>query len=150
MNQDKIMKRRMVTAIILLIITLIALFVFIGLYVDETRRVQETYRKQYRTELGHASEEISIYLEPEGDHDLIYERVSSYMSCAASFAFLIEDFEEKQVIINQLNTALIKYPVQMKPKMKEVKEAVDDILSDLDKGYDKLSELIGSLELKGN
>jgi len=140
----------MVTAIILLIITLIALFVFIGLYVDETRRVQETYRKQYRTELGHASEEISIYLEPEGDHDLIYERVSSYMSCAASFAFLIEDFEEKQVIINQLNTALIKYPVQMKPKMKEVKEAVDDILSDLDKGYDKLSELIGSLELKGN
>lgn len=150
MNQDKIMKRRMVTAIILLIITLIALFVFIGLYVDETHRVQETYRKQYRTELGHASEEISIYLEPEGDHDLIYERVSSYMSCAASFAFLIEDFEEKQVIINQLNTALIKYPVQMKPKMKEVKEAVDDILSDLDKGYDKLSELIGSLELKGN
>lgn len=150
MNQDKIMKRRMVTAIILLIITLIALFVFIGLYVDETHRVQETYRKQYRTELGHASEEIDIYLEPEGDHDLIYERVSSYMSCAASFAFLIEDFEEKQVIINQLNTALIKYPVQMKPKMKEVKEAVDDILSDLDKGYDKLSELIGSLELKGN
>lgn len=150
MNQDKIMKRRMVTAIILLIITLIALFVFIGLYVDETHRVQETYRKQYRTELGHASEEISIYLEPEGDHDLIYKRVSSYMSSAASFAFLIEKFEEKQVIINQLNTALIKYPVQMKPKMKEVKEAVDDILSDLDKGYDKLSELIGSLELKGN
>ena len=72
------------------------------------------------------------------------------MSCAASFAFLIEGYEEKQVVINQINTALIKYPVQMKPKMNEVKEAVDDILSDLDKGYDKLKEIVDGLELKGN
>lgn len=140
----------MVTAIVLMLISFIALCVFIGLYIDETRRVQETYRKQYKTELGHVSEEISIFLEPEGDHDLIYERASSYMSCAASFAFLIEGYEEKQVVINQINTALIKYPVQMKPKMNEVKEAVDDILSDLDKGYDKLKEIVDGLELKGN
>lgn len=150
MNQDKIMKRRMITAIVLLIVTLITMCVFIGLYIDETHRVQETYRKQYRTELGHVSEELGLYLDAEGDHEFIYRRASSYMSCAASFAFLLNDFEEKQVVVNQIQSAMIKYPVQMNTKIGELKEAVDDILGDLDKGYDELREIIDSLELKGN
>ncbi|MBR1739700.1 MAG: hypothetical protein IJ737_05335 [Ruminococcus sp.] len=140
----------MVTAIILLILTLIALLVFIGLYVDETRRVQETYRKQYKTELKHVSEEITYYMEPEGDHELVYQRVSSYMSCAASFAFLIDDFSEQQKAVNEINTCLIKYPEQMAPKMEELKTAVDDILADLDKGYDELEAIIETIDLKGN
>ena len=40
------MKRRMVRAIVLLVIAIISLVIFIGLYVDEKRRVQETYRAQ--------------------------------------------------------------------------------------------------------
>lgn len=150
MNQEKIMKRKMVTAIILLVVTLIALVVFIALYIDETHRVQETYRKQYVTELKHASEEISFYLEPEGDHELIYRRVSSYVSSADSFAFLINDFSDRQKVINQLNTCLIKYPEQMQERMEEVKAAIDHIIEDLDKGYDELEEIIDGIDLKGN
>ncbi|MBR6101721.1 MAG: hypothetical protein IKP95_04775 [Ruminococcus sp.] len=150
MNQDKIMKRRMITAIVLMLICLIALLVFIGLYVDETKRVQEVYRTQYKTELRHVVEEIDIYLEPEGDDDLVYRRVCSYMSNAGAFAFLIEDFSEKQILINQISTALIKYPVQMQPKLEELKQAINDILAELDKGYTELDELFQSIELKGN
>ena len=38
------MKNRMIRAIVLFIVTLIALLIFIGLYIDEKQRVQETYR----------------------------------------------------------------------------------------------------------
>lgn len=150
MNQDKIMKRRMITAIGVAIVTLIALVIFIGLYVDETRRVQETYKKQYRTELRHVVEEIDIYQQAEGDHELVYKRIMTYMSNAGAFAFLIEDFSDKQIIINEISTLLIKYPVQMEPKLEDLKTAVNDILSDLDKGYDECRELFESIELKGN
>ena len=150
MNQEKIMKRRMITAIVLMLIAFIALAVFIGLYIDETRRVQETYRSQYMTELKHASEEIGFFLEPEGDHQLIYRRASSYVSSANSFAFLINDFADRQKVINELNTCLIKYPEQMQERMEEVKTAIDHIIEELDKGYDELEAVIGSIDLKGN
>ena len=144
------MKRRMITAIVLLILTLIALLVFIGLYIDETHRVQETYRSQYKTELGHVSEEIAIYLEPEGDKDFIYKRISSYMSCADSFAFLINDFSDRQKTINTITTCLIKYPEQMPDKLEELKTAIDDILAGLDKGYDEIDAIVETIDLKGN
>ncbi|MBR6046252.1 MAG: hypothetical protein IKP47_11510 [Ruminococcus sp.] len=150
MNQDKVMKRRMITAIVLMLVSFIALAIFIGLYLDETTHVQDTYKKQYRTEIGHVLTEIDIYLEPEGDHELIYRRVTNYMSNAGAFAFLIDDFTEKQIIVNEVSTALIRYPDQMKEKMEELKTALSDINSELDKGYDELKELYESLDLKGN
>ncbi len=140
----------MVTAIIVTIITIIALVVFIGLYIDETKRVQETYRSRYTTELGHVSEEISFYLKAEGDHEFIYRRIIGYMSAANSFAFLIDDFSERQKTINELYSALIKYPEQMSGKLEDAKTALDHICEGLDKGYDELDELIGTLDLKGN
>ncbi|MBR1393165.1 MAG: hypothetical protein IJ561_04950 [Ruminococcus sp.] len=149
MNQDKLMKRRMIIAYILLGITVIALIVFIGLYIDETQRVQETYRKQYRTELGHVVEEIDIYSEAEGDRTMIFNRIANYMGNAGAFAFLLEDFEESQIIINETATALIKYPEQMSEKLEDLKTAVNDILADLDKGYDEAQEIVKSLDLKG-
>ena len=48
LGQEYIMKKRMVAAIFALIIALAALAVFIALYIDALRRVQETYRTQYR------------------------------------------------------------------------------------------------------
>ena len=113
MNQEKIMKRRMVSAIILFIITLIALLIFIGLYVDERHRVQKTYRDQYMTEMRHVSGEIEGYLNTEGGYDTRYSMLIGYMSNAASYAFLLDDFSDKQKIINEVSTALIKYPEQI-------------------------------------
>ncbi|MBR6872904.1 MAG: hypothetical protein IKN17_05300 [Ruminococcus sp.] len=150
MNQDKIMKRRMVTAIILLIITLIALIIFIGLYIDETHRVQETYRRQYTTELRHVNEEITIYKAAEGDLDYHYNRITVYMANAGSFAFLIENFTDKQIVINEISTCLLKYPNQMKDKLEDLQQAITDILAELDKGYDEAKAIYESIELKGN
>ena len=134
----------------MLIVTLFALLIFIGLYIDETRRVQRTYRKQYRTELRHVSGEIEGYLNTEGGYDTRYSMLIGYMSSAASYAFLIDDFEDKQKIINELNTCLIKYPEQMEKKLPEVKQAVDDILDDLDKGYDEAAAIVDDINKKGN
>ncbi len=150
MNQEKLMKKRMWTAIIMLIITFIALLVFIGLYVDETRRVQRTYRRQYRTELRHVSAEIEDYMNTEGGYDTRYSMIIGYMSSAASYAFLIDDLGEKQKIINELNTCLIKYPEQMEERLPEVKDAIDDILDDLDKGYDEAETIVGEINKKGH
>lgn len=150
MNQEKIMKRRMVSAIILFAITLIALLVFIGLYVDETRRVQRTYRAQYKTEMRHVSGEIEGYMNTEGGYDTRYSMIIGYMSNAASYAFLINDFTDQQKVINEVSTALILYPEQMSEKLGDLKQAVDDILDNLDKGYDEAAEIVASLDKKGH
>ena len=138
MNQEKILKRRFVTIMILWIITLIALLVFIGLYIDETRRVQETYRKQYKVELSHASKEIDSYLLNQGDTSHRYKRITSYVTCASSYAFLIE-----------VNTCLIKYPEQMGTKLEDLKQAFDDIGADLDKGYEEAQAVVDSVDKLG-
>lgn len=150
MNQEKLMKGKLVSTIILLIATFLALLIFIGLYVDETHKVQRTYRNQYRAELGHVSGEIEGYLKTEGGHDTRYSMVIGYMSSAASYAFLIDNFIEEQKTMNQLYTCLVKYPEQMSERLKDVKTAIDHILEDLDKGYDEVREIIDSIDKKGN
>jgi uncharacterized protein YoxC len=144
------MKRRMIRAIILFLITLVALIVFIALYVDETKRVQETYRRQYRTNLEKVSEDIESYKNGEGDHELRYMRIVSDMSAANSFAFLLDDFEEKSIIVNELATCIMKYPEQMKTKLDDMDKAVKDILDELDKGYDEAKAVVSSVDKKGN
>ena len=150
MNQESIMKRRMVTAIALCIIAIVGMLVFIGLYIDEKNSVQQTYRSQYHTSLKHVSDDVTSYLEAEGDKDMRYTRLVSDMSNAGSFAFLIDGFTEKQIIVNELSTCLLKYPDQMKGKLEDVKTAVDDMQQELDKGYEKAKEIVDSVDKKGN
>ena len=76
----------MIRALILFGITFLALLVFIALYIDETRRVQETYHRQYRTNLQKVSEDIQSYVNADGDLDLRYTRIVSDMSAANAFA----------------------------------------------------------------
>ena len=149
MNQEAIMKRKMIRAIILFIITFIAMLIFIGLYIDETKRVQRTYRNQYRTELRHVSGEITAYMKTEGGYAIRYSTIISYMSNAGSYAFLIDDFNDEQKTINEVSTALIKYPEQMSTKLEELNTAVNDILDGLDKGYDEAQAIVDSLDKKG-
>ncbi|MBR1724611.1 MAG: hypothetical protein IJ723_06300, partial [Ruminococcus sp.] len=145
MNQEKLMKRRMVTAIIAWIVTFITLLVFIGLYIDETHRVQETYRKQYLTEIKHASQEIEAYIDNQGDLDLRYKRIIYYMSAADSYAFLINDFTDQQIVVNELSTCFVKYPEQMSEKLEETKEALDEMYANHDKGYKAAEEIVDAI-----
>ena len=139
----------MITAIVIAVITLVALAVFIGLFVDEKNRVQETYKKQYKINLAHVQEDLESYLNAEGDHEMRYTRIVSDMSSVNSFAFLIDDFTEEQKAINQINSCLIKYPEQMKGKLAELLQIVKDISSDLDKGYDNAYKLVDSIDKLG-
>ncbi len=150
MNQEKVMKRRMVSAIAIASVTLISLLVFIALYADAMRRIQETYRRQYITELGHMSRDIAAYRDAEGDHELRYRMIISDASCAGSYLFLLDGHEREQITINEVKTCLIKYPEQMSGKMEELQTAVDDIIAELDKGYEEADELVASVNKKGH
>lgn len=143
------MKRRMISAIILFIITFIALLVFIALYMDEVRRVQETYRNQYRTSLGDVIEDIGSYRNGEGDMELRYRRILSDMSGATSFVFLIDDLGDEKKVINEVNTCIMKYPEQMRSKLDKLETALQDILDGLDKGYDEAKALVDSIDKQG-
>ena len=152
MGQEELMKSRMVRAIVLFVITLIALIVFIGLYIDEKRRVQETYRAQYRQSLLHVSEDIGDYLNGESDYQMRYTRVTSDMCSANSFAFLIEDFMEQRKAVNTLYTVLLKYPDQMnnRERLTELQTAVNDMADGLDKGYEEAQSIIDSIDKMGS
>ena len=144
------MKRRMIRAIILFVITFIALLVFIALYIDETKRVQETYRRQYHTNLTKVSEDIQSYINGEGDWDLRYVRIIRDMSAADSFAFLLEMPEEQKRTVNEITTCIMKYPEQMKEKLEELDKAINDMNAELDKGYDEAAAIVASVEKKGH
>lgn len=150
MDQQAIMKRKMISAIVFALIMAIGMLVFIGLYIDEKRIVQERYKEQYSTSLKHVSEDIDSYLNAEGDKDMRYTRIVCDMSTADSFAFLIDNYTEKQKTVNELYTCLLKYPEQMTGKLEDVKDAVEDMRQDLDKGYDKAEDIIDSVNKKGN
>jgi SMC interacting uncharacterized protein involved in chromosome segregation len=143
------MKRRMISAIVLFLITFVALLVFIALYIDEVKRVQETYKRQYRTGLNDVITDIESYKNAEGDLELRYMRIVSNMSSANAFAFLIDDLDEEKKTMNEVSVCLIKYPEQMKGKLDELETAVNDILDDLDKGYDEAQALVDSINKQG-
>ena len=148
-GQETLMKRRMISAIILFVITLIALLVFVGLYIDESRRTQETYYIQYTTNLSHVSEDIDSYLNAEGDLDFRYIRIISDMSSADSFAFLLDRLsDDRKKTINELNACIMRYPEQVRTeeKLTAIKTAVDDILAELDQGYDEAQALVDSVD----
>lgn len=147
------MKRRMISFIILFLIALVALLVFVGLYIDEARRTQETYYIQYTSNLSHVSEDIDSYLDAEGDKDFRYVRIISDMSSANSFAFLLDRLnEDKKKSINELNACVMRYPEQMQTqdRLTEFKKAVDDILAELDQGYDEVQALVDSVDKQGH
>ena len=43
----------------------------------------------------------------------------------------------------------MKYPEQMKTKLEELKTAVNDIIDELDKGYDEVSAVVGAVDKQG-
>ena len=152
MTQEKLMKKRMIRAIVLLVIALIALMTFIGLYIDQKQRVQETYRIQFHAYLEKASAAIDSYLDAEGDLPLRYRRILSEVSSADAFAFIMTGLTEDQKrAFNQLHACLLNYPEQMqeKPRLEDMRTSINDIHDDLDKGFIEASAIVASIDKKG-
>ena len=143
------MKRKMISAIIWSIILLIALLVFIGLYVDKSREIQATYKKQYMSSLSDASEELDTYFDRKIDYDMHYNMLISNMGAARSFVFLLDDYTEQQKAINELHYCLVKYPKQMKTRLEDVNKGLKDITDNLDKGYDEIRAVVDSVNKMG-
>ena len=143
------MKRKMISAIIWSLILLIALLVFIGLYVDKSREIQTTYKKQYKQNLSDATEELDTYFDRKIDYDMHYNMVLSDIGAARSFVFLIEDYTENQKAINELHYCLVKYPKQMKTRLEAVNQGLKDIVDNLDKVYDEIREVVDSVDKMG-
>lgn len=152
MTQERLIKQHMFVTRFLLAITIAALLVFIGLYIDETHRVQETYRTQFNTYLSNTDASIDSYLNAEGDLPLRYRRIITDLSNANAFAFLLKDMTEDQKrTINELYTCFLKYPEQMQDtaRLNDVRTAVSDMSENLDKGYDEAAEIVDSVDKKG-
>ena len=147
------MKKKMHRAVTWSTIVTIALVIFIGLYVDETRRVQETYREQFNANLAHTADSIDSYIHAEGDFELKYRRIISDMSSADSFAFLLKHLsEEQKITVNELHTCLLKYPEQMKDpqRMEALFHTINDLQSNLDQGFQEAKEIVDSIDRKGH
>lgn len=152
MTQEQLMKRRMVRARVLLAITLVSLLIFIGLYIDETHRVQETYRAQFTDCLSNASASVDSYLDAEGDLPLRYRLILSDLSNANCFAFLINDLTaEQKKAVNELYTCMLKYPEQMQDtqRLNALKTAATDMSQNLDKGFEEAEDIVASVDKKG-
>lgn len=152
MTQETLMKQRIVSRTILLSIAIIALIVFIGLYADEKRRVQQAFQTRYEANLERVQEDILSYLDAEADYDMRYTRLLMDMSTAKEFAFMIDDFADKQIIVNGMYTILLKYPEQMheEERLKQMYTAVGDILKHLDQGYEEAEVLVSDVDKMGH
>ena len=150
LNQEKIMKAKMITAIVICIAALAGLFVFIGLYMDKSEEVRKTYIAKYMENLSSASEEIDTYLESGKDLPTRYNMILSDMGAARSLVFLIDDYTDEQKAINELHYCFVKYPEQMQGKLEDVKKALDHITENLDKGYREVNEIVDSVDKMGN
>lgn len=149
MNQEKIMKRKMISSIVLFILALIALLVFVGLYIDETKKTQQSYNIQYMENIKSARDEITYYLDTKTDYDLHYNMLISDLGAARSLIFLLDNLTEQQKIINELHYCFVKYPEQMKSKLEDTKTALEDIADNLDKGYTEAYDIVQSINRMG-
>ena len=150
MNQEKIMKAKMVTAIFIALAAVVAVFVFAGLYFDQRRINRLEYIDQYENNILLAAEEIDKYNEKQTDYDQHYNMVLSDLGAARSIIFLIDDYTEKQKIINELHYCFVKYPNQMREKLDDSSKALHDIADHLDKGYDEAKEIVDSINKLGD
>lgn len=143
------MKAKMIAAIFIAAFALIAAFVFAGLYRDERSKTRLAYIEQYEYNITQAADELDVYLEKETDLDIHYNMTLSYIGTARSMVFLVDDYTEKQKTINELHYCFVKYPDQMKGKLKESSKALHDIADHLDKGYEEAQDIVDSIDKLG-
>lgn len=149
MGQEFIMRRKMWRSIIIAVMTLIALMVFIALYISEMQKVQDTYQKQFDYALGSVIEQIQEYTEADGDFDRRYRMILAEITNLNSFSFLMEKKEEEHKVINELYTEFILYPEQMSDRMGELIPLLENVKTSENDSYDKLKEFVDSIDKMG-
>ena len=149
MNQEKIMKAKMLTAIFIALAAVIAAFIFAGLYSDEKTKTRLAYITQYEENISKAADELDKYLKKQTDYDIHYSMVLSDLGAARSLVFLIDGYTDKQKTINELHYCFVKYPEQMSGKLEEASKALHDISDHLDKGYEEAQEIVDSINKLG-
>ena len=150
MNQEAIMKSKMVTAIVIAFAMLIAAFVFAGLYYDQIKLNRQEYIDEYEKNLAEAADEIDVFLEKQTDFELHYNMALSDLGAARAMIFKIDDKTEEQKAINEILFCFVKYPVQMRERLGESSQAFHDIADHLDKGYDEVRAIVDSIDRLGN
>lgn len=150
MNQEKIMKAKMITAIVFAVTALIAVLMFAGLYFDQRQKNRLDYIYRYENSILNAAEEIDKYNEKLTDYDLHYNMILSELGAARTIVFLVDGYTDEQKIINEIHYCFVKYPDQMKNKLNESAQAFHDIADHLDKGYEEVQEIINSVDKLGS
>ncbi len=150
MNQEKIMKAKMMTAIIVSIAAMVAAFIFAGLYFDQRKLNRLEYIEQYEANITQAAEELDIFLEKNTDFELHYNMVLSDLGAARAMIFLVDGKTDEQKAINEIHYCFVKYPVQMRERLSACAQAFHDIADHLDKGYDEVRAIVDSIDRLGN
>lgn len=150
MNQEKIMKAKMITAILIAIMSLFAIFVFARLYFDQLQKNRLEYIGQFEKSISQAAEEIDKYTEKKTDYDIHYNMVISDLGAARAMIFMVDDYTEKQKVINEIHYCFVKYPQQMKEKLTDASQAFHNIADHIDSGYDELRLITESVNKLGN
>lgn len=150
MNQEKIMKAKMITAIVIAAAAFVAAFIFAGLYYDQRKLNRLTYIEQYETNIAQAAEELDRFNEKKTDYELHYNMVLSDLGAARAMIFLVDGKTDEQKAINEIHYCFVKYPEQMQDKLAESAQAFHDIADHLDKGYDEMREIVDSIDRLGN
>ena len=150
MNQEKIMKAKMITAIIVAFVSVFSIFVFAALYVDQSQKNRLEYIGQFEKNILNAAEEIDKYYEKNTDYDLHYNMIISDVGAARAMIFMVDEYTDKQKIINEIHYCLIKYPEQMKEKLPEASQAFHDIANHLDKGFEEVQNITDTIDRLGN
>jgi hypothetical protein len=148
-GQEYIMQKKMLRSIVLLIITMVALIVFIALYIGETHRVQETYKRQFYKSLDSAIEQLDNYANADGDFELRYRMIFAEITNINTFSFLIKEKEEEHKSINELYTVFLKYPEQTSDRLEEVENILKKIKTSEKDAYEQLDQFIASIDKKG-
>ncbi|MCR5837869.1 MAG: hypothetical protein K6G88_15330 [Lachnospiraceae bacterium] len=148
-GQEFLMQKKMLRSIVLMIITMMALIVFIALYFGERQRVQETYQRQFDKALDSAIEHMEDYVNADGDFELRYRMIFTEITNINTFSFLLEGKEAEHKSINELYTVFLKYPEQTSGRIEEVKEIVEKIKTSEKDAYEQLDQFIASIDKKG-
>lgn len=144
------MKAKMITAIIVAFVSVFSIFVFAALYVDQSQKNRLEYIGQFEKNILNAAEEIDKYYEKNTDYDLHYNMIISDVGAARAMIFMVEEYTDKQKIINEIHYCLIKYPEQMKEKLPEASQAFHDIANHLDKGFEEVQKITDTIDRLGN
>lgn len=144
------MKAKMITAIIVAVVSVFSIFVFAALYVDQSQKNRLEYIGQFEKNILNAAEEIDKYYEKNTDYDLHYNMIISDVGAARAMIFMVDEYTDKQKIINEIHYCLIKYPEQMKEKLPEASQAFHDIANHLDKGFEEVQKITETIDRLGN